>query len=231
MKIDSNLFNTIKDYTNKVMNNKTFLDYIEVAVHNVDTHKKVMAENFSFAHESESLKSAYDLLNLTIMVMETLLIERSNTFDGTGSADSFENAVTLLNMFLSSDEVFAWTMQKPEIILGILSNVAKIDSANESKPTAKAFFNSKAFEFKLSLLQKMAYEAAETVYGYIEDYTTDSDEIIRWMDECKMYITDWKKLLIDPEAGFDTDELVCFDVLLGSMKIFMTAKVISLLED
>lgn len=46
-----------------------------------------------------------------------------------------------------------------------------------------------------------------------------------------MYITDWKRWLIKPENGFDTDELMDFDVLLGSVKIFMTAKMISLLED
>ena len=122
--------------------------------------------------------------------------------------------------------------QKPEAFFGVSPSAEKISSVNEPRPTtAHTFFKSNTFASTLSLLKKIAYETAETVYGYIEDHTTDSDEMIAWMDECKMYITDWKRLLINPENGFDTDELIDFDVLLGSVKIFMTAKMISLLED
>lgn len=232
MKIDSNLFNTIKDYTDKVMNSKTFLDYAEVMANNMDAHKKVKAENFSFVHESQNLKLAYDLLNVTIIVMETLLIERTNTFDGIGNAQSFKNAVSVLNKFLHLSNIIDFVEQKPEAFFGVSSSAEKISSVNEPRPTtARTFFKSKTFASALSLLQKIDYETSETVYGYIEDHTTDSEEMIGWMDECKMYITDWKRWLIKPENGFDTDELMDFDVLLGSVKIFMTAKMISLLED
>lgn len=231
MKIDTNLLNTIKDYAGKVMNTKTFLDYAEVMANNMDAHKKVKAENISFASESKNLKSAYALLNVTIIVMETLLIERTNTFDGIGNAQSFRNAVSVLNKFLHLSNIIDFVEQKPEAFFGLSPSVEKISSVNEPRPTtARTFFKSKTFAFVLSLLQKIAYETSETVYGYIENHTTDSEEMIGWMDECKMYITDWKRWLINPENGFDTDELMDFDVLLGSVKIFMTAKMISLIE-
>ena len=229
MKVDTNL---LKDYVGKVMNSKTFLDYAEVMANNMDAHKKVKAENFSFVHESRNLKLAYALLNVTIIVMETLLIERTNTFDGIGNVKSFKNAVNVLYKYLHLNGIIEFIEQKPEAFFGTSPNMEKISSVNEPRPTtAKTFFESKTFACALSLLQKIAYETSETVYGYIEDHTTDSEEMTGWMDECKMYITDWKRWLIKPENGFDTDELMDFDVLLGSVKIFMTAKMISLLED
>ena len=191
MKIDINLLNTIKDYAGKVMNTKTFLDYAEVMVNNMNAHKKVKAENISFASESKNLKSAYALLNVAIIVMETLLIERTNTFDGIGNAQSFRNAVSVLNKYLHLNGIIEFIEQKPEAFFGTSPNMEKISSVNEPRPTtAKTFFKSKTFASALSLLQKIAYETSGTVYGYIENHTTDSEEMIGWMDKCKMYIPD-----------------------------------------
>ena len=231
MKIDTILLNIIKDYAGKVMNTKTFLDYAELMENNRAIHKKVKTENFSFAHESHNLKAAYVLLNITTIVMEALLVERTNTYDEIGNVQPFRNAVSVLNKYLHLSNIIDFVKQKPEAFFGLSPSIEKISSDNESRPTtAHTFFESNAFASALSLLQKIAYETSETVYGYIENHTTDSEEMISWMDECKMYITDWKRWLINPENGFDTDELMDFDVLLGSVKIFMTAKMISLLE-
>ena len=81
------------------------------------------------------------------------------------------------------------------------------------------------------LLKKIAYVSSKKVYGYIENHDVDSIELTNWKNECKKYITSWDNNLTKPDKWYNTDDLSDSDVLLGSVKIIMTAKMISLLED
>lgn len=232
MKVSKKLLNTMKRWARKVMNCGTFLDYIEIICTNYDLYSQSRIETVSFGKESADAKSVYSLLSATLCAMEYLLTEHKNTIVGIATKQSFQSAVNTLGAYLNLPEIIHFINQKPKEFFETRAKNQEFLFSNESKATTgEEFFKSKPYKFAMLLLKKIAYETAKEIYEYIEDYTTDSDEMISWIDECKMYITDWKRLLIEPDEWFDTDDLSDTDVLLGSSKIFMTAKIISLLED
>lgn len=232
MKSSKKLLNKMKKWVRKVMNCGTFLDYIEIVGTNYDLYSQSRIETVSFSKESAAAKRVYSLLNATLCAMECLLTEYKNTIVGIATKQSFQSTVNTLGAYLNLPDIIHFINQKPNEFFETRAKKQEFLFSNESKATTgEEFFKSRPYKFSMLLLKKIAYETAKEVYEYIEDYTTDSDEMISWIDECKMYITDWKRLLIEPDEWFDTDDLLDTDVLLGSLKIFMTAKMISLLED
>ena len=217
MKANKKLLNKMKKLVRKVMNCSTFLDYIEIVCTNYDLYSQSRIETVSFSKESAATKRVYSLLNATLCAMECLLTEYKNTIVGNSTKQSFQSAVNTLGDYLNLPDIIHFINQKPNEFFETRAKKQEFLFSNESKATiGEEFFKSRPYKFAMLLLKKIAYETAKEVYEYIEDYTTDSDEMISWIEECKMYITDWERLLIKPDEWFDTDILSDTDVLLGS---------------
>lgn len=231
------VLNNIKDYAKKVINCQDFVDYMMVVVENYfGAHKIARAETLSFANEPNILREAYTLLNATILTMESSLAECFNKFNGDTTQETFDAVVTIIDSYLSLPEVFLFLLQNQEDFGNNAVTLEKVNLFNgknekNSYATSKEFFNSITYEYAMYFLKKFAYESSRKVYSYIENYTAKSEELISWKNECKMYITKWYNNLTKPDKLFDTDNLSDTDVLLGSVKIFMTAKMMSLLEE
>ena len=237
MNTKKKVLNNIKDYAKKVINCQDFVDYMMVVVENyTGSHKKARTETLSFANEPNILREAYTLLNATILTMEASLAECFNKFNGDTTKETFDAVMTTIDSYFSLPEVFLFLLQNQKDFGNNAVTLEKVNLFNgknskNSYSTSKEFFNSITYEYAMYFLKKFAYESARKVYGYIENYTAKSGELMSWKNECKMYNTKWKDGLTKPDRLFDTDDLADTDVLLGSVKIFMTAKMMSLLEE
>lgn len=234
MNAKKKLFNNVKDYATKVMKCQDFVDYMKVVAENYfSSHKKARTETLSFANEPKALQEAYEVLNATILTMEDSLAGCFNEFTGGITKESFDTIMATIGKYLSLPEVLLFVYQNSK---DFDDNAATLDKPcpfgkMESDTTSKEFFNSPTYEYIMYLLKKIAYVSSKKVYGYIENHAADSIEITNWKNECKKYITSWDNNLTKPDKWYNTDDLADTDVLLGSVKIFMTAKMILLLED
>ena len=234
MNTKKKLFNDLKDYARKVMKSQDFVDYMKVVVENYyGSRKKAIGETLSFVNETKNFQEAYAVLNATTLTMEASLAECFNKFNGDTTKETFNAIMTLIEEYLSLPEVLLFMFQNSK---DFTDNAATLDKPcpfgkMESDTTSKEFFNSTTYEYIMYLLKKIAYVSAKKVYGYIENHDVDSIELTNWKNECKKYITSWDNNLTKPDKWYNTDDLSDSDVLLGSVKIFMTAKMISLLKD
>lgn len=233
MNAKKKLFNNVKDYATKVMKCQDFVDYMKVVAENYfSSNEKARTETLSFANEPKALQEAYEVLNATIITMEVSLAGCFNEFTGGITKENFDTIVATIGKYLLLPEVILFISQNSE---DFADNVAKDKDSPfakmESDTTSKEFFNSPTYEYIMYFLKKIAYVSAKKVYGYIENHDVDSVEITDWKNECKKYMTSWDNNLTKPDKWYNTDDLSDTDVLLGSVKIFMTAKMISLLED
>lgn len=233
MKTNKKFLKNMRSYTAKVMNCKDFFDYITVMFANYwGAHQEARTETLSFANESVMLREAYTVLNATLLTMEATLAEWFSALYGLATNETTKDVVKKIDGYFCL----------PNILLFVTNNLKEfIDNAatdmycpfddETSYATPEDYFNSPSYEFSMYFLKKIAFESAKKVYGYIENHNTDSGEIINWKNECKSYITSWNNELTKPDKWFNTDNLSDIDLVLGSTKIFMTAKMISLLED
>lgn len=234
MSAKKKLFNNLKDYTKGVMKSQDFVDYMKVVVENyLGSHKKARTETLSLANEAKTLREAYAVLNATILTMEDSMVGCFNEFTSGITKEHFDTIMATIGKYLSLPEVLLFMYQN---LKDFDDNAATLDKPCPfgkmgSDTTSKEFFNSPTYEYIMYLLKKIAYVSAKKVYGYIENHDVDSVEITDWKNECKKYMTSWDNNLTKPDKWFNTDGLSDTDVLLGSVKIFMTAKMISLLED
>ena len=233
MKVNKKFLNNMRSYTEKVMNCKDFFEYIMVMFANYfGSHKEARTEILSFANKSTMLREAYSVLNATILTMEATLAEWFNTFNGVATKETVDNIVTLMDEYFCLPNIFLFMTNNLNDFADNAATDIYCPFDNEmSYTTANEYFNSPSYEYSMYFLKKIAYESAKKVYDYIENHTTDSKEIIHWQNECKRCVAGWNNNLSKSDKVFNTDDLPDTDVLLGSVKIFMTAKMISLLED
>ncbi len=233
MNAKKKLSNNLKDYAKGVMKSQDFVDYMTVVVENYfSSHQKARTETLSFSNEPKTLQEAYAVLNATILTMEDSLAGCFNEFTGGITMEIFDSVMATIGEYLSLPNVRLFIFQNSKDFADSAAIDKDCPFGHElSYTTGKEFFNSPTYEYIMYFLKKIAYVSAKKVYGYIENHDADSVEIINWKNECKKYMTNWDNNLTKPDKWFDTDDLSDTDVLLGSVKIFMTAKMISLLED
>ena len=233
MKANKKFFKNMNSYTEKVMNCKDFFEYITVMFANyMGAHKEARTETLSFANKSTTLKEAYTILNATLLTMEATLAEWFNTLNGVATNETTNNVVAKIEEYFCLPNIFLFITNnlKDFVDCAATDMYCPFDDEN-SYATPNDYFNSSSYEYSMCFLKKIAFETAKKVYGYIENHITDSEEIINWQNECKRYVAGWNDNLSKLGKVFNTDDLPDTDVLLGSIKIFMTAKMISLLED
>lgn len=229
MNAKKNLFNNLKDYANGVMKYQNYEDYRKFELEiNCDSSKQAKTETLSFTDKSAALQEAYAVLGGTIVSLEEIL---DCSLNDDIPQTFFYASMKWLDEYC--DSVYTFMIQNPKDFADSVENVNTEFGTNNpySYKTRKEYFNSIEYEYLMCLLKKFAYVSAKKVYGYIENHDANSDEISTWKNECKKYMTSWDNNLTKPDKWYNTDDLSDTDVLLGSVKIFMTAKMISLLED
>ena len=233
MKVNKNFLNNMRSYTEKVMNCKDFFEYITIMFANyLGSHKEARTETLSFANKSAMLREAYTVLNATLLTMEATLAEWFNALNGVATEETTNNVVAQIDEYFCSPNIFLFiTNNLKDFVDNAATDMRCPFDDETSYATPNDYFNSPSYEYSMYFLKKIAFESAKKVYDYIENHTTASGEIINWKNECKSYITSWNNELTKPDKWFNTDNLSDIDLVLGSTKIFMTAKMISLLED
>ncbi len=224
----------LKDYANRVMDARFFSDYLRARVLNPKGYEESKSESIKLKKGPEYLIKACQILEVSIELFETVLIEKDNIKKGISTVETYGNMLNKFSEYLDLDILFNFITENYEYFRVGIMTTSIPNMANANKPkTSKEFFKDEAGEAVFSLLKKVTHTAASSIIGaYTGTYWTISEDLCNWIEKCEKTISYWGYGIIDDcDYSFDTDMLIDENLCIGAAKLLLTAKMIPILED
>ena len=224
----------LKDYVNRVMDARFFSDYLRARVLNPKGYEESKSDSVRLKKAPEYIIKACQILEVSIELLETVLIEKDNIIKGVSTVETYRNMLDKFSEYLDLDILFNFITENYEYFhVGIMTtSIPDLATANKPK-TSKEFFKDEAGEAVISLLKKVTHTAASSIIGaYTGTYWAISEELCNWIEKCEKMISYWGYGIIDEcDYGFNTDMLIDENLCIGAAKLLLTAKMIPILED